>query len=341
MKKSISIFFAIIALAFTACTSDDNHTELETLAEITNFSLSFEGVSDEDVEYTLRTNILVSVPFGTSLTGVIPNITLSSDKATVSPASGEPLDFVDGEAKSFVVTAENGFTKEYTVTVKLRNEIGSGSRLKTYTIADMFGENSISTYSYTGSNFVREIHKESDDWGTITTSVITFEYNEQNQIIAKHISPKNETTLYIYDNEVIVQAKQSLNDELAYTYDYSYNSEGYLKSKIRTDHLNNDAIDEIQYVVENGNVVEEIRYGSSYFAAYDNKNNPFIGVYPSAYASILYSIDEVNVNNPISGTLADDVISYEYNEDNYPVSASYTYFDNLASVNKTFTYYEE
>lgn len=340
MKKTFSILFATLALVLTACSSDDNYSQLEGLAEITNFSLSFEGLSDEDVDYTLRTDILVSVPYGTSLIGVIPNIQVS-DKATVVPASGEALNFVDGETKSLVVTAEDGFTKEYTLTVKLQEEIGKGSRLKTYTVADMFGENSTSTYSYTTANFVSEIYKETDDWGSITTSVTTFEYNSQNQIIAKHIPSKNETTFYIYDEDVIVEAKQTVGDKTMYTYEYTYNDAGYLSSEKRINHLNNDSVDEKKFVIENGNVIEEVRYGDSFFASYDEMKNPFIGIYPAAYASILSAIEMVNTNNPISGTLADDVISYRYNEDNYPISSFYTYFDNLASVEKTFTYYTE
>lgn len=342
MKKTLSFLFSIMILTLVSwsCSSDDNYSQLETLAEITNFSLSFPGVAQEDVEYTLRTNIVVSVPFGSSLTGVIPHITIS-DKASVSPASGEVLDFVAGETKSIVVTAEDGHTKEYTLSVIVRNEIGKGSRLKTYTVADLFGENSTSTYSYTGSNFVKEIQKETDDWGSISRSVTTFEYNTHNQIIAKHVASKKETTEYLYQEDVIVQAKHSVDNKLVYTYDYTYNSLGDLQSEKRTNHLNNDSVDEIQFVIEQGNVIEEIRYGNSFVAAYDDKNNPFVGMYPAAFAKIQSAIEQVNVNNPISGTLADDVISYVYNEDDYPVSASYTYFSFLASVEKTFTYYTE
>ena len=136
MKKTFSIIFAFIAIALTSCSSDDdNAVQPSSLAEITDFSLTFNNVNESDINYDLGTNITVSVPFGTSLEDIIPNIAIS-EGATITPASGEQVDFVDGEAKTFTVTAEDGSVKEYTVTVNVRGEVGSGSRLKTVTTVD-------------------------------------------------------------------------------------------------------------------------------------------------------------------------------------------------------------
>ncbi|MFC6861489.1 hypothetical protein [Zunongwangia atlantica] len=341
MKKTFSIIFAFIAIALTSCSSDDdNAVQPSSLAEITDFSLTFNNVNESDINYDLGTNITVSVPFGTSLEDIIPNIAIS-EGATITPASGEQVDFVDGEAKTFTVTAEDGSVKEYTVTVNVRGEVGSGTRLETYTIADLYGENSVSTYSYNDANFVSEISKETDDWGTITTTVSTFVYDDKNQIIARQVEATNEETTYSYEDGRIVSAEHTIDGEIDFTYEYTYNEAGDLTSEKRTDHTNENAIDEITFVIENGNVTQENRYGEIYTAEYDDQNNPFIELYPSAYAAINVGIQSVNQNNPISGTLADDAVTYEYNEDGYPVSASYTYFDNLATVDKTFTYYAE
>ncbi len=343
MKKTYSIILSLFVVALSAfsCSSDDDSTPPQSsLAEITNFTLDFEGLNTEDVDYDLGTDISVRVPFGTSLTGVIPTISVS-DQATISPASGQSVDFVDGEPKSFTVTAEDGTTKEYMVTVNVRGEVGSGSKLETYTIADIYGENSTSTYSYNDANFVEEISKETNDFGDISTKVYAFEYNEKNQIIAKRVEATNEETLYTYESDKIVKAEYAVEGTSVYTYDYTYNDEGNLTSEKRTNHEDEDSVDEIKFVIENGNVIEENRYGEVYVATYDDQNNPFIGMYPAAYAAINVGIQAVNENNPISGTLADDTINYEYNEDGYPVSASYTYFDGLATVDKNFTYYAE
>lgn len=341
MKRTFSSLFAILSIALTvlSCSSDDNTISESSFAEITGFTLTFNGVNPEEVLYKLRTNITVSVPFGTSLNDVIPTITLE-DNASVSPASGQALNFVEGEPKIFVVTAEDGTSKEYTVTINQRGEIGSGSRLESYTISDLYGENSISMYSYNEANFVKEISKEADDWGDIITTLTTFEYNDKNQIIAESIVANEEKTLYTYEEDVIVKSEYFVESKLVHTYDYSYNEAGDLATMKKTDH-SDDSVDEIKYIIENGNVIEELRYGDLYVATYDDKNNPFIGMYPSAYAAINVGIQFINVNNPVSGTIADAAITYEYNDDNYPISSSYTYFDNLATVDKTFTYFNE
>lgn len=342
MRRLFSVLFTLIAFALTAlsCSSDDDIIHQSNLAEITNFSLAVEGLSDDAIDYHLRTNSIISVPFGTSLTGVVPTIVVS-ENATISPASGEPLDFQDGETKSFIVTAEDGSTKEFTFTINQRNEIGSGSRLKTYEIADLYGENAISTYTYNESNFVKDITKETNDWGQITTSRTTFEYDSKNQIIAKNIAATNEKTVYTYDEDIIVKAAYNVDGTLTYTYEYTYNDAGDLSAKKRINHSDNNSINETKFVIENGNVIEEMKFGDIYVATYDNKNNPFIGMFPTAYAAISTEIQFVNTNNPIAGTMADNDITYEYNEDNYPISSSYTYFDNLATVDKTFTYFKE
>ena len=58
-------------------------------------------------------NILVSVPFGTNVTALIPGITHTG--ASISPASGVAKDFTNPVA--YTVTAEDGSTQIFTVTV--------------------------------------------------------------------------------------------------------------------------------------------------------------------------------------------------------------------------------
>ncbi|MAO37629.1 MAG: hypothetical protein CMP12_17295 [Zunongwangia sp.] len=338
MKKTFSIIFAFIAIALTSCSSDDdNAVQPSSLAEITDFSLTFNNVNESDINYDLGTNITVSVPFGTSLEDIIPNIAIS-EGATITPASGEQVDFVDGEAKTFTVTAEDGTEKEYTVTVNVRGEVGSGTKLKTYTVVDLFFGTSVKTYSYNEANFVSEISEEID--GTETT-VSSFVYDDKNQVIALQVEAKNEETTYTYEDGKIVGAETTIDDNLVFTYEYIYNENGDLAIERRIDHTDDDDLSENKFVYENGNVIEENQYGLVSTAEYDDKNNPFIELYPSAYAAINVGIQSVNQNNPISGTLADDTIPYEYNEDGYPVSASYSYYDGAATVDKTFTYYAE
>ncbi|MBC2726042.1 CFI-box-CTERM domain-containing protein, partial [Desulfosporosinus sp.] len=92
--------------------------------EITNFT--FAGL-DPDVTATIAgTNITATVPAGTSVTALVPTIAVSA-KATVSPASGEAQDFTN--PLTYTVTAENGTTKEYTVTVTVQPAVQGPSLL--------------------------------------------------------------------------------------------------------------------------------------------------------------------------------------------------------------------
>ncbi|MGY5353916.1 hypothetical protein [Wenyingzhuangia sp. IMCC45467] len=343
MKKILSTLslFIAVAIATVSCSSDDEITPPSTLATITDFSIEIEGVIADDITYDLGTNINVTVPYGTDLTVVVPNISLS-ENATVSPASGTEITFVDGEPKTFTVTAEDGVTtKEYIVTVQVSTDITSsrGTKLKTYSIADLYGETSTTTYVYNENGFVSEYTKEVDDWGTLVTTVYTLVYNDNNQVVEK--TAEGQSTVYTYDGDKIIKAELTDDGTLTYTYNYTYTDAGTLASEERIDHSDNDSVTEITFTIENGNVVLENRYGSDYTATYEDKNNPFIGMYPTAFAAINIGIQSVNANNPITGTLADDTVTYEYNADNYPLSASYTYFDGFATVEKTYNYYSE
>lgn len=336
MYKRFSLFLTLMVVTFamTSCSSDDDGIQTSSLAEITDFSLEFKDLDAENVRYKLGSNITVSVPYGTSLNEVVPTISVS-DNATVTPKSGVALDFVSGEAKSFVVTAEDGTTKEYTVTITVRPEVGSGSKLAKYTISDDWGGVSTTTYSYTEANFVDQM--EFEEWGETTTTV--FEYNADNQIVGKTMTLGDDVTKYVYsyDNGQIVKAVSHKNNDLFETIEYTYSNEDLSVQK-RTNHLDNDKQDVVEFEIVNGNVVKEVRYGDEYTASeYDEKNNPFIGLYPAAYAAISVGIEFGNTNNPISYSKTDDGITYDYNTDGYPVHSSYTYF-GMAEVVKTYIY---
>jgi len=341
MKKIFSILslFLAISVATVSCSSDDDAVTLSSLATITDFSVSIDGVSADDITYDLGSTIAVSVPFGTDLSAVEPTIAIS-ENATVSPASGSVVSFEDGEPKVFVVTAEDGITtKDYNVIISTRGEVGSGSQLLTYQISDLFGEYSTTTYSYNESNFVSGYAKEIDDFGTLITVEYSIIYDDKNQVIEKRSSDATESTVYEY-NEAgqIVKGLYSYEDALTYTYEYEYDANGSLAVERRIDHTDDDSATEVDFTIVDGNVVVENIFGSDYVATYDDKNNPFVGQYPAAFSAINAGIQAVNTNNPISGTLADGAITYEYNTDNYPTKASYTYFEGIATVEKIYTY---
>ncbi|SDW73811.1 YD repeat-containing protein [Lutibacter oricola] len=341
MRKIYSILCLFVAVVAVSCSSDDDDV-LSTLNSIDAFEINFEGLTADDVTYDLGNTITISVPFQTSLENLVATIGVS-ENATVSPASGAAVTYVDGEPTLFTVTAQDGeSTKVYNVIINVRGEVGSGSRIETYTVADAWGENSVTTYTYAASNFVSETSKEEDDWGTMITTVTAFIYNDKNQVIETKVEADAKSTVYEYNADgQIIAGVYKIDDVLTHTYTYTYNTNGDLTSEVRTDHTDSDATSEVLFTIENGNVLTENKYGSDYVATYDDKNNPFKGVYPAAFAAIKVGVQSVNTNNPITGTIADADITYEYNADNYPLNSSYTYFDGAATVTKTFTYYAE
>ena len=341
MKRIFSTLCLFIAVAVSTVSCSSDSESASSLASINDFKIAIANVDAAVITYNLGTAITVSVPYGTSLTAVVPTISVS-EKATISPASGTKISFVPSEAKTFTVTAEDGTQKVYTVTINVRPEVGSGSKLKTYKLEDLFGENSTTTYTkYSTANFVTEFTKVVDDFGDITTNTYTLLYNDKNEVIEKKSETAKESTVYTYNSAgQITTAVYKKNSVLTYTYDYVYNEAGNLSSEKRTDHTEKDAVSEVIFTIVNGNVTKENRFGDDYIATYDSKNNPFKGIYPSSFAAISVGIQSVNVNNPVTGTFADSGVNYQYNTDNYPLSANYTYFDGLATVIKTYTYYE-
>jgi hypothetical protein len=82
-----------------------------TQKQITAFTI--EGQVSSAIDQTGKT-ILVTMPFGTDKTNLEPTITVSA-AASVSPTSGAAQDFTS--AKTYRVTAEDGTTQDYLVTV--------------------------------------------------------------------------------------------------------------------------------------------------------------------------------------------------------------------------------
>ncbi len=334
IKKSSILCFFIAMLAITSCTK--NEIELSTLSSINEFKIAFTGVDEKDITYDLGNTITISVPFKTELSGLVPTIGIS-DKASVSPASGTAVDFVDGVAKPFTVTAEDGVTKKvYDVIINVRGEVGSGSQLKSYRRNDAWGDNVLTSYKYdTNSKFVNEFSVEI---GSKTTTY-TLVYNSKNQVIEKKSSDPEVSTVYVYnDKGQIVTSTYKEKNVLVYTYTYTYDdTSGDLVSESRLKASDNST-SKITFEYTANNVTKEDRYGQVYTATYDDKNNPFIGIYPVAYGKINSGISSVSKNNPITKTGADAAITYTYNTDDYPLTSSYTYF-GAATVVKTFIYY--
>jgi hypothetical protein len=125
MKPLKTIAYALLALAISliiySCSkkqpNDVSPTPTKSSAKaITEFS--FKGLNpvvNATINESAKT-ITATLPAGTNLANLVPSIT-SSDKSTISPASGATHDF--SKEVSYTVTAEDGTTQVYTVTISL------------------------------------------------------------------------------------------------------------------------------------------------------------------------------------------------------------------------------
>ncbi len=127
MKLSgIIVLLAGLGLMATGC-GDDDDTTRSSEKDIISFvfdELEPDVAASIDNENTL---ITATVPSGTSLTTLVPAITIS-EKATVDPPSGQPQDFTNSVI--YTVTAEDGTKKAYTVVVN--EEASSGKEILSF-----------------------------------------------------------------------------------------------------------------------------------------------------------------------------------------------------------------
>ncbi len=122
MKKIINkllILLGVIMLVY-ACGSDDDQTVLSSSKEILGFDLINDGITSVDQEKNV---IVVTIPFGTDVTSLAPTIVIS-ENAMVNPGSGEVQDFTD--SVTYTVTAQDGSTIDYIVTVEVLPNAQSG-----------------------------------------------------------------------------------------------------------------------------------------------------------------------------------------------------------------------
>jgi Concanavalin A-like lectin/glucanases superfamily/Domain of unknown function (DUF5018) len=113
MKKYLHIttLFCLLMALVSACKPADEPAAAKSAEKIiTGFSFASPALAA-----TISGNsITATLPVGTSASNLVPTIALSA-KATVSPASGVAQDF--SKAVTYTVTAEDGSTQTYTVTL--------------------------------------------------------------------------------------------------------------------------------------------------------------------------------------------------------------------------------
>jgi hypothetical protein len=117
MKKNLFFLAILLFMAGSFFTSCEKEDELSNKNEILAFV--FEASKNASLEHNVigtisGTEVVAEVPFGTSIHNLIPDIEVSP-KATINPPTNVSTDF--SGPVSYVVTAEDGSTKTFTVNV--------------------------------------------------------------------------------------------------------------------------------------------------------------------------------------------------------------------------------
>ena len=134
-ESTLTLTFAVkpeIETTYYISATDDNAEKTESLrtavtvkpyeapagSEKALVSFTIPGQAGESVIDEAAHTVTVTMPAGTDLTALTPEITVSAG-ASVSPASGVEQDFTNGAA--YTVTAEDGTSQTYTVSVVLES----------------------------------------------------------------------------------------------------------------------------------------------------------------------------------------------------------------------------
>jgi hypothetical protein len=120
--KISALFVLIASLVLLAACSKDDDPQVVKSSEKSITVFKFSGLTPEVTGTIIEPThqISASVPHGTAVTALAPTIEIS-EKATLSPASGTAQNFTNPVA--YTVTAEDGTTQEYVVTITVDESI--------------------------------------------------------------------------------------------------------------------------------------------------------------------------------------------------------------------------
>ena len=90
---------------------------------IVSFELSGLNVGGSEIIDNVKHTVVIIVPTGTDITNLTPTISVAKS-ATISPASGVAQNFK--KPLTYVITAEDGTTQNYTITVEAATKQGTG-----------------------------------------------------------------------------------------------------------------------------------------------------------------------------------------------------------------------
>lgn len=293
--------------------------------------------------------ITATIPTIADIKKLAPTITFSS-KATVSPASGAMTDF--SNPVTYMVTAEDGSTEKYEVTVTQTSQ--SSAKCLLTKIENVNDSDEYVLLEYDGQNRVSKITKKSyftgatvDDGIFITTYV--FEYNSNGDVIRLQLKrgELNADMQFEYNNGKFVKYKSYLNGELLPS---NFWQEWAVNEKNEVIEMK----DYLGFTYTNGNVtgIYSIDNGLSKnkeTVSYDNKKHclsgsNFKGIFGAIWYRIMFEsyimpTPSIN-NNPIkkSGSNLIFDYAYKYNASGLPIECQLSRNNRLDKQLIKYTY---
>jgi hypothetical protein len=338
-------FFFLMALS---CGSPDDPQPIKSKEkQITSFKVT---VTTKEIEGKIAEadkKISVDLPFGSNVKVLSPVIAIS-DKSTISPASGVSQDFTN--PVKYTVTAQDGSTSEYTVTVtvmpaskclpikasfsegdfssEINYEYNSNDQLVRYNGVTSRGFSGTNTLTYDAKgNLIKEEGGFFDN-----TSYTKYSYNDKNQLIRYE-------RLKIPDNSL------DFKDE------YEYNSTGQMIKKDQFSTSSGSIRKNRSFTYGYSNTTSKNWIQSKEFdeagalqstTEYEYDTKKTIG-------TDVLTLSNQTLNNKTKETLKDTsgkivqttVSSYEYNDYGYPTKVVQTiiYTGNAPTIStSTYTY---
>ncbi len=159
--------------SYGICLDDVTVRELASGNDILTFTHPNETAAGAIIDPVAH-SVVLEVASGTDITTLNPTITVS-DYATVSPLSGDVVDFTDSDITPVVytVTAENGDIQPWNVTVNVSTTLSSDNDIETFVLTEQTGDATIDNVAHTVTIEVNWLADLTNLTPTITTSALS------------------------------------------------------------------------------------------------------------------------------------------------------------------------
>ncbi|TSE10130.1 DUF5018 domain-containing protein [Aquimarina algiphila] len=132
MKTPNFFLIALLLLVITSCSKDDEPVVKSKLKELTSFVIKdIEATVDEQLK-----TVAITLPVGTTVTALKATAEIS-EKASISPDPTTAIGY--SNPKEFTVTAEDGTTQKYIVTVTVLSAASTEKSITKFTIEGVDG----------------------------------------------------------------------------------------------------------------------------------------------------------------------------------------------------------